>query len=130
MNKSIYRAEINFDAIDYLGIEDFDGDKYLKGVPIHQYSHIRVENGDEFPVKEDTWSINFEDMINEEGNPLFASINKRTGKGGDLVIYKDYPEKYTMIYDSKNGVKAVSLLNEDDIGYVLNPRLKIVGIQE
>ena len=130
MNKSIYRAEINFDAIDYLGIEDFDGDKYLKGVPIHQYSHIRVENGDEFPVKEDTWSINFEDMINEEGNPLFASINKKTGKGGDLVTYKDYPEKYTMIYDSKNGVKAVSLLNEDDIGYVLNPRLKIVGIQE
>lgn len=130
MNKSIYRAEIDFDAIDYLGIEDFDGNKYLKGFPIHQYSHIRTEEGDEFPVKQDTWAINFEDMIDEKENPLFASINKETGKGGDLVTYKDYPQKYTLIYDSKNGVKAINLLNEDDTGYVLNTRLKIVGVQE
>lgn len=129
MNKAVFRAEINFSAIDY-AIEDLEDCKYLKGVPVHKYTHIRTESGDEFPVKQDTWAINFEDMINEEKEPIFASINKETGKGGDIVTYNDYPQKYTMIFDSKNGVKAVCLENEDNTGYVLNPRLKIVGVQE
>jgi len=36
-----------------------------------------------FPYYEDTRSINFEDMLDSENNPIFASLSER-GKGGSI----------------------------------------------
>lgn len=78
------RAEIDFDLIDYLDIDDFGGNKYLIGCGfIHNNSHIVLDNGDQFPIKKDTRAIHFEDMIDSSNNPIFASLSEE-GKGGDI----------------------------------------------
>ena len=76
-----------------------------------------------------TLAIHFPDMIDSKGNKIFASLQE-DGKGGDNVLYSDYETIYTMVFDNFKGVYAKNISNEDGTGYKLNPRLKIIGIQQ
>lgn len=64
-------------------------DKYVIGYEF--YNHIEDEyyithqlTGNNYKVDKTTRSINFEDMIDSQGNKLFASLSE-DGKGGDIV---------------------------------------------
>ena len=76
-----------------------------------------------------TLSINFPDTLDSQGNKIFASLQE-DGNGGDNVIYSDYKTIYTMVFDILKGVYAKNISNEYDTGYKLNPKLKIIGIQQ
>ncbi len=79
------RAEINFDLLNHLCIDDFDGNKYLIGCGfIHNDSHIVLDNGDQFPIKKDTRAVHFEDMIDSNSKAIFASLSEDR-KGGDIL---------------------------------------------
>ncbi len=71
----------------------------------------------------------FPDMLDSQGNKIFASLQE-DGKGGDNVVYSDYKTIYTMVFDILKGVYAKNISNEYDTGYKLNPKLKIIGIQQ
>jgi hypothetical protein len=75
-----------------------------------------------------TLSIHFPDMLDSSGTKIFASLSE-DGKGGDNVLYKDDSHLYTMIYNN-HGIKAKDPKDDDWDGYRLNPRLKVVGIQQ
>ena len=113
-----------------------DSDEYVQGwysSPIlisgKLYVSITNTNG-EFSIDTTTLSIHFPDMIDSKGNKIFASLQE-DGKGGDNVLYSDYKTIYTMVFDIlKGGVYAKNISNEDGTGYKLNPRLKIIGIQQ
>ena len=76
-----------------------------------------------------TISIHFPDMLDSQGNKIFASL-QQDGKGGDNVVYSDYKTIYTIVFDILKGVYAKNISNEYDTGYKLNPKLKIIGIQQ
>lgn len=83
------RAEIDFDLLNHLCIDDFDGNKYLIGCGfIHNDSHIFLDNGDQFPIKKDTRSVHFGDLVDKNDNPIFASLVDGY-KGGDIIQYDD-----------------------------------------
>lgn len=114
------RAEIDFDLIDYLDIDDFGGNKYLIGCGfIHNDSHIVLDNGDQFPIKKDTRAIHFEDMIDREGTEIFASLSE-DGKGGDIVEY--------MLNRFKKAI-SISRYKDKKINYA-QKEVKVIGIEE
>lgn len=129
MKKVLFRAEVDLSQIDYFDVEDFDNNLYLIGVPIHDYSMIRVENGDEFPVKKDTWAINFEGMI-IDNIPVFASLDEVTKKGGDILHWHNMTDEpdcvpSTVLF-ANNRVECFGDYFDDlDID-----AMRIVGIQE
>ena len=83
----------------------------------------------DYRIDIDTLSINFPNMRDSQGNKIFASLQK-DGRGGDNVLYSDYKTIYTMVFDNLKGVYAKNISNEYDTGYKLNPKLKIIGIQQ
>lgn len=42
-----------------------------------------------YEIKPDTKAIHFEDMLDSESNPIFASLDSETGKGGDIMSLKE-----------------------------------------
>lgn len=92
----VFRAEIDFEMLDWLSLEDFGGNKYLYGIPFRRGTCIKLENDDEYHVKKDTWAIHFPNMLANSSERLleageidlriFASL-REDGKGGDMSIY-------------------------------------------
>ncbi|TLS99921.1 hypothetical protein [Aliarcobacter cibarius] len=76
-----------------------------------------------------TLSIHFPDMLDSQGNEIFASLQK-DGKGGDIVKYGEWEAEYTMMFSSHFGITAENLKNIDDTGFGLNSKLRIIEIQE
>ena len=105
--KSIYSDE-------YLISEDI---KFELGL-----MYFRI-NGKWKECDKDTRSINFEDMLDSQGNKIFASLNE-DGKGGDIVKIRDSDFKYVYKY-----IKGKFMLDSLDL---MNPYLLFekIGIQE
>ena len=78
----------------------------------------------------DTLSINIEDMLDSQGNKIFASLQKN-GRGGDICSVNDYIygglngvaiyQKYGFRIDRKGKAMGISLSSTD---------IKIIGIQQ
>ena len=78
----------------------------------------------------DTLSINFPDMLDSQGNKIFASLQK-DGKGGDICSVNDYIygglngvaiyQNYGFRIDRKGKAMGISLKSRD---------IKIIGIQQ
>ena len=101
------------------------------------YNHIEDEyyithyaSGSNYKVDRTTRSINIEDMIDSQGNKIFASLQKN-GKGGDICSVNDYIygglngvaiyQNYGFRIDRKGKAMGISLSSTD---------IKIVGIQQ
>ena len=84
MNIPIYRAK------------KIDSDEYVIGwysspIIIEGKLYLSITNQDgEHRIDTTTLSIHFPDMIDSQGNAIFASLQE-DGKGGDIIISKSYP---------------------------------------
>ena len=85
---------------------------------------------------ETTRSLNFEDMLDRQGNKIFASLSK-DGKGGDILEWTIFPDDMPKLringvpYYSKGGAFKVTGRIEM-MWHLLAPHreCKIIGIQE
>lgn len=85
----IVRAEIDFDILNAFSVDDFNGNKYLIGCGFTlNKTHIILDSGNKYPIKKDTRAIHFEDLVDKNGNPIFASLVDGY-KGGDIIQYED-----------------------------------------
>ena len=77
-----------------------------------------------YEIDPTTLSIHFPDMIDSQGNKIFASLQEY-GKGGDILQSRGY--KAPCVFNKGFTVKTVvGVCNF----YMLADRLKVVGIQE
>ena len=104
------------------------------------YNHVEDEyyithyvSGSNYKVDRTTRSINIEDMIDSQGNKIFASLSE-DGKGGDCTFMENgYNE--TFCWDSLNGCIVLKSPNYEarlfkDKRTTHFKRYKIIGIQE
>ena len=94
------------------------------------YNHIEDEyyithyvSGSNYKVDRTTRSINIEDMIDSQGNKIFASLSE-DGKGGDIM--KD--DEYYGIAKYKDSRFVVEYENVEECLYEGN--FEVIGIQE
>ena len=101
------------------------------------YNHIEDEyyithyvSGSNYKIDRTTRSINIEDMLDSQGNKIFASLQKN-GRGGDVCSVNDYIDSglegvaiyqnYGFRIDRKGKAMGISLSSTD---------IKIIGIQQ
>ena len=81
MNIPVYRAK------------KLDSDKYIQGYLLGMWGEYFISWGEtnhvpnKVQIDPTTLAIHFEDMIDSEGNKIFASLSK-DGKGGDIVDFE------------------------------------------
>ncbi len=124
MNLPIYRAK------------KIDSDEYVKGwysEPIiiegNLYLNITSKNGT-FRIDPTTLAIHFSDMLDRQGNKIFASLSE-DGKGGDICYVRDFSygdlqgvaryEDNCFRVHRKGKAMGISLKCRD---------IKVIGIQE
>lgn len=86
-----------------------------------------------------TLAIHFPDMLDSEGNKIFASLGE-DGKGGDIAIHPDYDDnKYVFIYNASCYEFGIKLIQTDEVGCWEYSTLKeeeylelfkVIGIQQ
>jgi len=94
------------------------------------YNHVEDEyyithyvSGSNYKVDRTTRSINIEDMLDSQGNKIFASLSE-DGKGGDIM--KD--DEYYGIAKYKDSRFVVEYENVEECLYEGN--FEVIGIQE
>ena len=115
-------------------------DKYILGVPYFSDGRYYMLVDDcnknnnigsgSYPIDETTLAIHFPDMLDSQGNKIFASLQE-DGKGGDVCSVNDYIDsglngvaiyqKYGFRIDRKGKAMGISLSSTD---------IKIIGIQQ
>ena len=123
--KSIYSDE-------YLISEDI---KFELGL-----MYFRI-NGKWKECDKDTRSINFEDMLDSQGNKIFASLSE-DGKGGDIVKHEQVlggilkssgPKECIIKYCNRDHIIAPFFINakyKNQKTYMTKEHLLVIGIQE
>ena len=135
MNIPIYRAKkIGSDEyVEGFYIEDHGVASYIQESKYLNFIvSDRGEKGMEvdtlFQIDPTTLAIHFSDMLDSNGNKIFASLQE-DGKGGDIVTLDD--RNKTVIYDKK--VQAI-MLNCKNFGLSIlslyKEDIKVIGIQE
>ena len=129
----LFRAEV--DNTQLLTIEDtklleyIDGEYYAIGY-LNSENKIEIKNDKyiyAFKIKERTKSINFPDMLDSQGNKIFASLSA-SGKGGDLYIEEDN-EGY--ITEDENEINTFVFSPGGTIPYYESYNTKkVIGIQQ
>lgn len=134
MNIPIYRAK------------KIDSDEYIEGfflfqeesrecIEICQIYNSKIRATYEVDIS--TLAIHFHDMLDSQGNKIFASLSEY-GKGGDILYYEDDCQPYICEHSS-NGTFLFEYLDNKTIkNYicrlsqekVLFEDLKVIGIQE
>lgn len=94
------------------------------------YNHVEDEyyithyvSGSNYKVDRTTRSINIEDMLDSQGNKIFASLQE-DGKGGDIM----QDDEYFGIAKYKDCQFVVEY--EDCIDNIDNGNFEVIGIQE
>ena len=118
-------------------------DKYILGVPYFSDGRYYMLVGDcnknnnigsgSYPIDETTLAIHFPDMLDSQGNKIFASLQE-DGKGGDLIDNFNFQEKYriqTAIYK----YNCFHLIDKDNDTYSLiecklQEGIKVIGVKE
>ena len=115
-------------------------DKYILGVPYFSDGRYYMLVDDcnknnnigsgSYPIDETTLAIHFPDMLDSQGNEIFASLQKNR-RGGDVCSVNDYIhgglngvaiyQKYGFRIDRKGKAMGISLSSTD---------IKIIGIQQ
>lgn len=117
-NVPIYRAKI------------FDSDEYIIG-----FFHSRKWDGEtrteyyityeslEWEIDPTTLSIHFPDMIDSQGNKIFASLQK-DGKGGDIILEPYLETERETVLSYENYIKNINKRHHTAL------YSKIIGIQQ
>ena len=118
-------------------------DKYIVGVPYFNDGRYYMLVDDcnknnnigsgSYPIDETTLAIHFPDMLDSQGNKIFASLQE-DGKGGDLIDNFNFQEKYriqTAIYK----YNCFHLMDKDNDTYSLiecklQKGIKVIGVKE
>ena len=124
INLPIYRAKT------------IDSDEYVVGwysspIIIEGKTYLSITNKDgEYRIDTTTLSIHFSDMLDSQGNEIFASLQKN-GRGGDVCSVNDYIDSglegvaiyqnYGFRIDRKGKAMGISLSSTE---------IKITGIQQ
>ena len=89
--KVLFRAEVDLESFmagGYIGsLLDINGKRYAVGALTYN-GRIEDLHGT-YPIKNDTLSINFSNMIDNQGNKIFTSLSE-DGKGGDIMKDDEY----------------------------------------
>ena len=117
------------DLICYIPSDGFKSDEYKKAVDTETW-FIMDNLSNTSMIDTTTLSIHFPDMLDSQGNKIFASLQE-DGKGGDVCSVNDYIDsglKGVAIYqnygfriDRKGKAMGISLSSTD---------IKIIGIQQ
>lgn len=113
-----------------------DSNEYVMGwysspIIIEGKMYLSITNKDgEYRIDTTTLSIHFPDMLDSQGNEIFASLQE-DGKGGDVCSVDDYIygglngvaiyQNYGFRIDRKGKAMGISLSSTD---------IKIIGIQQ
>ena len=113
-----------------------DSNEYVMGwysspIIIEGKMYLSITNKDgEYRIDTTTLSIHFPDMLDSQGNEIFASLQKN-GRGGDVCSVDDYIDSglegvaiyqnYGFRIDRKGKAMGISLSSTD---------IKIIGIQQ
>ena len=113
-----------------------DSDEYVMGwysspIIIEGKTYLSITNKDgEYRIDTTTLSIHFSDMLDSQGNEIFARLQKN-GRGGDVCSVNDYIDSglegvaiyqnYGFRIDRKGKAMGISLSSTD---------IKIIGIQQ
>ena len=113
-----------------------DSNEYVMGwysspIIIEGKMYLSITNKDgEYRIDPTTLSIHFPNMLDSQGNEIFASLQE-DGKGGDVCSVDDYIygglngvaiyQKYGFRIDRKGKAMGISLSSTD---------IKIIGIQQ
>ena len=124
INLPIYRAK------------KIDSDEYVMGwysspIIIEGKTYLSITNKDgEYRIDPTTLSVHFPNMLDSQGNKIFASLQE-DGKGGDVCSVNDYIDSglegvaiyqnYGFRIDRKGKAMGISLSSTD---------IKITGIQQ
>ena len=123
--KVLFRAEVDLESFmagGYIGsLLDINGKRYAIGALTYN-GRIEDLHGT-YPIKNDTLSINFSNMLDNQGNKIFASLSE-DGKGGDIM--KD--DEYYGIAKYKDSRFVVEYENVEECLYEGN--FEVIGIQE
>ena len=118
MNIPIFRAK------------KLDSDEYVMGwysspIIIEGKTYLSITNKDgEYRIDPTTLSIHFPDMLDRQGNKIFASLSE-DGKGGDII---EYNGKKEVVKYSIGTIQTYMFRFEDLIEIDLN--IKVTGIKE
>ena len=104
---------------------------YSSPIIIEGKTYLSITNKDgEYRIDTTTLSIHFSDMLDSQGNEIFASLQKN-GRGGDVCSVNDYIDSglegvaiyqnYGFRIDRKGKAMGISLSSTD---------IKIIGIQQ
>ena len=124
INLPIYRAK-KIDSDEYVMCW------YSSPIIIEGKTYLSITNKDgEYRIDTTTLSIHFSDMLDSQGNEIFASLQKN-GRGGDICSVNDYIDSglegvaiyqnYGFRIDRKGKAMGISLSSTD---------IKIIGIQQ
>ena len=122
--------------IPILRAKKIDSNEYVMGwysspIIIEGKIYLSIINQDgEYRIDTTTLSIHFSDMLDSQGNEIFASLQKN-GRGGDVCSVNDYIDSglegvaiyqnYGFRIDRKGKAMGISLSSTD---------IKIIGIQQ
>ena len=131
-NIPIYRAK-KIDSDEYVEgyyvfVEKVTGQKVHKMFTCAWRAETLEAN---FNIDPSTLAIHFPDMIDSEGNKIFASLSE-DGKGGDKLQHEDIDEcgvyeATTVVYDNQ----TICFLNDYPNTLINNyTNLKVTGIQQ
>ncbi len=124
-------------------------DKYVEGFLIPLWSKLGedeafgIDTGMKFDyegnsietykIDPTTISINFPDMIDSEGNKIFASL-REDGKGGDITLTKDGKSLYHYVHmindEGLRCCKTVKHIKDLAKKYNSVKDIKVIGIQK
>ena len=124
-----------------------DGDEYVEGLLCkNDFGNlcIQIEIDDElegdyalYEIDPSTLSIHFPDILDSNGDKIFASLSE-DGRGGDRLHYKDGYEEFVcehtadgiMLYEYLDNGKIKNTIGRCSSTTILWKRLTLAGIQQ
>ena len=116
MNIPVYRAK------------KLDSDKYIQGYLLGMWGEYFISWGEtnhvpnKVQIDPSTLAIHFLDMLDSEGNKIFASLSE-DGKGGDIV---EYNTKKEVVKYSLGTIQTYMFRFED----LIDLEVKVIGIHK
>jgi hypothetical protein len=130
LNMPIYRAK-KIDSDEYIEGDLIQGSFIFKEWINDVWSSskdTRTNKAEVYKIDPTTLAIHFPDMLDSQGNKIFASLSE-DGKGGDIIQLEDIIK--TVIYDKK--IQAI-MLNSENTGLSMlslyKNDIKTIGIQQ
>ena len=140
MNIPIYRAK-KIDSDEYVEgyySPDKNYQEHIHTIFYFDIGDFNVDRKTTTQIDPTTLAINFPDMLDSQGNKIFASLSA-SGKGGDIVSIYTSISKCDAIFYFDSETKSIKLLEKSKekfsweygivVDYENNPNKQIIGIE-